>query len=129
MRRRQPQVSLVRAYDVDTRAEGCRVLVDRLWPRGLKKTDLALDQWCKEIAPSTELRRWFNHLPERWNEFKKRYRKELAANSAEVNKLLDLAREQPVTLVYAARDEEHNDAIVLRDYLLAKLRPKKSKKP
>lgn len=128
MPKRQPTISLVRAYEADTSINGYRVLVDRLWPRGLSKSELPLDEWLKSIAPSTELRRWFNHLPERWTEFKKRYRKELSENSEDVNKLLELAREKPLVLIYGARDEEHNHAIVLRDYLLTKLRPKKSKK-
>lgn len=130
MAKRLPNIAIVRAYDVDESVRGCRVLVDRLWPRGISKQDLHLDEWLKNIAPSTELRRWFNHLPERWSEFRNRYKKELAANAKDVDKLLTLAKQRPLTLIYGARDEQHNDAVVLQEVLVAKLRQKlKPKKP
>jgi uncharacterized protein YeaO (DUF488 family) len=132
MAKRLPNIAIVRAYDVDASVHGYRVLVDRLWPRGISKQELHLDEWLKDVAPSTELRRWFNHLPERWDEFQKRYKKELAANAEDVDKLLTLAKQRSLTLIYGARDEQHNDAVVLQEVLLAKLRrkpkPKKSAK-
>jgi uncharacterized protein YeaO (DUF488 family) len=93
------------------------VLVDRLWPRGLRKSDAAIDRWLKDIAPSTELRRWFGHDPSRWDEFQHRYRDELSAHAALLDELRELARAGAVTLVYAAKDERHNDAVVLYDML------------
>ena len=95
-----------------------RVLVDRLWPRGLRKADAAVDRWMKDIAPSTELRQWFDHDPERWQEFRRRYAKELKQHATAVDELRDLARHGTVTLVFGARDEEHNDAVALREVLL-----------
>ena len=109
---------LKRAYESPAPDDGMRILVDRLWPRGLRKDEAKLDEWMKDIAPSTELRRWFGHDPERWPEFQQRYRAELARHEEQLDNLRNLAREQTVTLVYGARDEEHNDAVVLRDVLL-----------
>jgi uncharacterized protein YeaO (DUF488 family) len=112
-----PRIALKRAYDPPSADDGVRVLVDRLWPRGLKKADARIDHWFKDLAPSTELRQWFAHDPERWEEFRRRYRAELAAQGERLAELRKLAREQPVTLIFAARDEAHNDAVVLRDEL------------
>lgn len=98
-----------------------RVLVDRLWPRGVKKDALALDAWLKDAAPSTELRKWFNHDPDKWDEFQQRYSAELDANPAAWEPLLQAAREGTITLVYSARDEEHNQAVALKTYLERKL--------
>ena len=109
-----------RAYDPAARSDGRRFLVERLWPRGVKKQDLELDAWLKDVAPSTELRRWFGHKPERWKEFKRRYTKELDASSQALQPILDASKTHPVTLLYSARDVEHNGAIVLRDYLAAR---------
>jgi uncharacterized protein YeaO (DUF488 family) len=111
-------VKLKRAYEAPSAADGTRVLVDRLWPRGIKKVDAKIDHWSKELAPSTELRKWFGHDPTRWQEFRKRYSVELRQHSDEINRLRDFARAGPITLVYAAHDEIHNDAVVLRDILL-----------
>ncbi|KAB0266527.1 DUF488 domain-containing protein [Microvirga brassicacearum] len=111
-------VKLKRAYEDPAPADGVRVLVDRLWPRGVKKEDAAIEQWAKDLAPSTDLRKWFGHDPARWDEFRKRYADELRRHPEEVGQLRDLARRGQVTLVYAARDELHNDAVVLRDFLL-----------
>lgn len=119
-----PRISIARAYDIDKDAGGYRVLVDRLWPRGISKKALPIDEWAKDVAPSTQLRRWFHHDPERWTEFKKRYGKELAENAEATKKLLAVAAKKHVTLIYGARDEEHNDAIVLRDFLTARLKRK-----
>ena len=107
-----------RAYEPPASSDGTRILVDRLWPRGVRKADAALDGWVKEIAPSTELRKWFGHDPERWPEFRRRYARELDSHADEIERLRALARKAPVTLVFGARDEEHNDAVVLRMVLL-----------
>lgn len=111
-------VQLKRAYLPASPEDGARVLVDRLWPRGVRKTDAAIDRWMKEVAPSTELRQWFAHDPSRWDEFQQRYRAELAHNADLVKELHAMAQKGRLTLVYAARDEVHNDAVVLRDILI-----------
>ncbi len=100
--------------------DGERVLVERLWPRGVSRASAAIDLWLKNVAPSAELRRWFAHEPKRWNEFQSRYRAELEANPEPVAQLLDLAARGNLTLVYAARDEPGNSAQVLQDYLQAR---------
>jgi uncharacterized protein YeaO (DUF488 family) len=111
-------VRLKRAYEHAAPDDGTRILVDRLWPRGLKKTEAGIDQWVKVLAPSTELRKWFGHDPSRWQEFRQRYRAELRAGSDQLEHLRTLARSGTITLVYGARDEEHNDAVVLREVIL-----------
>ena len=111
-------VLLKRAYEPPGPQDGARILVDRLWPRGLSKEAAALDQWMRDVAPSTETRKWFAHDPARWEEFCSRYRDELHRNRDLINELRDLARKGRITLVYAARDEIHNDAVVLRDLIL-----------
>ena len=113
-------VKLKRAYEPVDSKDGARVLVDRLWPRGVSKEDAALDQWMKEIAPSTELRKWFGHDPTRWEEFRGRYDKELHQNAELLSDLRSLAWQGPLTFVYSAHDESHNDAVVLRDVLLGR---------
>jgi Uncharacterized conserved protein len=112
------RLKLKRAYEAPAHGDGTRILVDRLWPRGLKKEPAALDHWFKEIAPSTELRKWFSHDPERWSEFRRRYARELQTHTEQLEEIRKLARRGTVTLVYSARDEEHNDAVVLHDVLL-----------
>lgn len=109
-------VKLRRAYEPPTEDDGYRVLVDRLWPRGLSKAKAKIDLWLKEIAPSTELRQWFGHDPEKWTEFKKRYRAELKNNPAWAE-LQALARQKELTLVYATKDQLHNEAVVLKQLL------------
>lgn len=109
-----------RAYDDPAPEDGTRVLVDRLWPRGVSKEEARLDDWLREVAPSDDLREWFDHDPERWPAFRRRYRAELDGNEA-VETLLSHAREGTLTLVYAASDREHNNAVVLRDYLEERL--------
>ncbi len=109
---------LKRAYEPADKDDGVRILVDRLWPRGVSKVKAALDDWMKDIAPSTELRQWFGHDPERWAEFQRRYRDELRQHSQQLEHLRSLARARTVTLVYSAHDEQHNDAVVLKDVLL-----------
>ncbi|MBS0171940.1 MAG: DUF488 domain-containing protein [Nitrospira sp.] len=113
---------LKRAYEPVAPDDGVRILVDRLWPRGLSKADAALGEWAKDIAPSTELRQWFRHDPERWPEFQRRYKAELHQHAEELDRIRALAKTQTVTLVYSAHDEGHNDAIVLRDVLLEGIR-------
>jgi uncharacterized protein YeaO (DUF488 family) len=111
---------LKRAYDKTDRADGFRVLVERLWPRGVTKERAALDLWLKEIAPSAELRKWYGHDPARWAEFQKRYRDELKDHTEAAQLLRKKGKEGTVTLVYGARDEEHNSARVLKAYLEAR---------
>lgn len=113
----ESDIHLKRAYESPSSSDGTRILVDRLWPRGVSKEKAAIDQWMKEIAPSTELRRWFRHDPKRWSEFRRRYRIELSHHEELLSQLRAMARKGPLTLVYAARDEEHNEAIVLREAL------------
>lgn len=112
-------VKLKRVYDPASRNDGYRVLVERLWPRGLRKEDLPLGAWVKEVAPSTELRKWFGHDPERWPEFKKRYRKELEEGlaSERLRELAARAVHHTVTLVFSSHDTEHNNAVVLKEEL------------
>lgn len=110
-------LSLKRAYEDAESADGYRILVDRLWPRGVSKEEARIDLWLKEIAPSTELRKWFGHDPGKWKEFQKRYFRELDEHADAVKKIEEQLREGHVTLVYGARDEEHNDAVALREYL------------
>lgn len=110
-------MKIKRVYEEPSKSDGKRILVDRLWPRGLTKEKAAVDMWLKEIAPSTDLRKWFGHDPAKWNEFQKRYIKELDANPEPVNTIKELAKKGTVTLIYGARDEEYNDAVVLRGYL------------
>lgn len=111
-----------RAYEPAAPDDGVRILVDRLWPRGVSKAEAALDDWMKDIAPSTELRQWFGHDPARWAEFQRRYKAELRQHGRELDRIRALAKTQTVTLVYSAHDEEHNDAVVLKEALLAEAR-------
>jgi len=113
-------VKLKRAYEPPTADDGTRILIDRLWPRGVTKERAAIDQWMKDISPSTELRKWFGHDPARWDEFRRRYAKEVHQHAELLDQLRSLAREGPITLVYSARDEKHNDAIELRELILGK---------
>lgn len=112
-------ISLKRAYETAAKTDGLRILVERLWPRGVTKERAAIDHWLKEIAPSSELRRWYNHEPERWPEFQKRYTAELDANPDVVKQLTGLCAKGPVTFVFAARDTERNGAVALKAYLEA----------
>jgi uncharacterized protein YeaO (DUF488 family) len=114
-------VRLKRAYETPDREDGRRILVDRLWPRGLSKADAAIDEWLKDLAPSTELRKWFGHDPDRWGEFRRRYTAEIHGHAELLAHLRELVRQGPVTLIYSAHDEVHNDAIVLRDVLLGQV--------
>lgn len=120
-------VQLKRAYEPPADDDGFRVLVDRLWPRGVSKEHAALDLWMKEVAPSTELRKWFGHDPARWDEFRCRYAEELHQNAELLSQLRSLGRKGALTLVYSAHDEVHNDAVVLRDVILGRPIHKTSK--
>ena len=115
------RIKLRRAYDPAERTDGVRILVDRLWPRGLSRDDACIDQWVKDLAPSNELRKWFGHDPARWDEFRDRYAVELNRHSDQMKELRELARKGPITLVYSAHDEVHNNAVVLRDFILGKI--------
>jgi uncharacterized protein YeaO (DUF488 family) len=115
-------VRLKRAYEAAEPTDGIRILVDRLWPRGVSKDEAAVDQWVKDVAPSTELRKWFGHDPGRWDEFRKRYVAELEQHPDQIKELRELVRKGPVTLVYSAHDEAHNDAVVLRDFILGRVK-------
>jgi uncharacterized protein YeaO (DUF488 family) len=110
-------IHLKRAYEEPSKEDGVRILVERLWPRGLTKERAAVDLWLKDVAPSPELRKWFGHDPDRWEQFQERYRRELREKKDAVRLLRQKAKEGPVTLVYAARDEEHNGALVLKRLL------------
>ncbi|MGA2796948.1 MAG: DUF488 domain-containing protein [Thermoguttaceae bacterium] len=110
-------IALKRVYEAPSRKDGLRVLVERLWPRGLSKKDAKVDLWLKEIAPTTELRKWFGHDPERWKQFQKRYATELGQKKDLVGLLKQMGKEGKVTLVYAARDEQCNGAVVLKQFL------------
>lgn len=110
-------IHLKRIYDPIEDRDGYRVLVDRLWPRGVSKRDAAIDLWLKEAAPSTALRQWFNHESEKWNEFKVGYFAELDDHRPILQQLLKAANEGNVTLIYSSRDKEHNQAVALREYL------------
>lgn len=109
-------IKIKRVYEARDPGDGKRILIDRLWPRGLTKEKASVDLWLKEIAPSAELRKWFGHDPEKWEEFKTKYRAELRENNAQVQHLKDELENGNVTLVYGAKDEEHNDAVVIQEY-------------
>jgi uncharacterized protein YeaO (DUF488 family) len=111
------ELRIKRIYECPDKADGTRVLVDRVWPRGMTKERAAVDLWLKEIAPSPALRKWFGHDPQRWTEFQSRYRAELDRNTAVVGQLLDLAMKGKVTLLYAAHDVAHNHAVALSEYM------------
>jgi uncharacterized protein YeaO (DUF488 family) len=121
-------VKLKRAYEPPAAADGSRILIDRLWPRGVKKADAAIDQWMKDLSPSTRLRKWFGHERARWQEFRGRYAREVHEHPDRLNELRALARQGRITLVYSASDEVHNDAVALRDLLLGRRANRKVKR-
>lgn len=112
------KLRIKRAYEPASPEDGARFLVDRLWPRGVRKETLLLTGWLKEVAPSDALRGWFGHAPERWEEFRRRYQQELKSHRSVLQPLRDALNRGPVTLVYSAHDEAHNQAVVLREFLL-----------
>ena len=113
-------IALKRAYDPASRADGTRFLVERLWPRGVPKESLKITAWLKDVAPSTELRKWFSHDPDKWTEFRRRYRRELDSHPEAWEPIIAAARRGQVTLVYSSRDTEHNNAVALQEYLAKK---------
>lgn len=110
-------VSLKRVYEKPTKADGCRILVERLWPRGLSKQDAKVDLWAKDAAPSSELRRWFDHRPERWVEFKRRYFSELRVRDEALEAIRERLGAGAVTFVFASRESRYNNAVALKEYL------------
>lgn len=111
-------IQIKRAYDEPSKDDGARVLVDRMWPRGISKEDLNYDKWLKGLAPSNDLRKWYDHDADKFEEFSKRYKKELEDHQEQVDKLISLHKDHSkLTLIYAAKDEEHNNAAVLKEYL------------
>ena len=122
-------IALKRAYDPVSRSDGIRFLVERLWPRGIAKTDLTIDEWLKDVAPSTELRKWFGHDPDKWDEFRRSYFRELDSRPEEWKPIVSAARRGgTVTLVYSSHDIQHNNAVALRDYLHVKARRSRAAK-
>ena len=115
-------LKLKRAYELVSKNDGMRFLVERLWPRGVSKTKLHLDAWMKDVGPTTELRRWFSHDPEKWSRFRARYFRELDSRPESWRPILSAARGHAVTLIYSSHDEEHNNAVALKEYLQAKQR-------
>ncbi|MCC6484072.1 MAG: DUF488 domain-containing protein [Armatimonadetes bacterium] len=113
-------IKLKRAYETAELTDGYRVLVERLWPRGITKEEAALNLWLKDVAPTPELRKWFNHDPAKWEEFRARYRGELQANQAPVEQLTKLVQNGDVTFVYGAKDTQHNAAVVLKEFVEAR---------
>ena len=110
-------IKIKRAYEAAEQADGMRILVDRLWPRGISKAKIKIDRWEKEIAPSDALRKWFGHEPERWTQFKRKYKAELKGQKKALQELRALGRKHTVTLLYGAKDELRNQAVVLREVL------------
>jgi len=110
-------IKIKRIYEPASKADGYRVLVDRLWPRGIKKENARVDKWLKDIAPTTGLRKWFNHEPEKWKQFITRYRKEISSSDAMKELKADLREHKTVTLLFGAKDEEHNQAQALLEFL------------
>ena len=115
-------IKLKRAYEPVSRRDGVRFLVERLWPRGVSKETLEIDEWLKDAGPSTELRKWFSHDPDKWDEFRRRYRRELDARPEAWQPIVAAARRRAVTLIYSSHDTEHNNAVALREYLQPKVR-------
>jgi uncharacterized protein YeaO (DUF488 family) len=120
---RRATIRLKRAYEEPSEGDGTRILVERLWPRGVSKGEAAIDLWLKEVAPSTELRKWYGQDPDKWEEFRKRYRAELDVKAEVLDDLKRKIGEGPVTFVFAAKDEAHNSAVVLKEYLERGPRP------
>jgi uncharacterized protein YeaO (DUF488 family) len=115
-------IEVKRAYEPPARSDGYRVLVDRIWPRGVTKDELEVDIWLKDVAPSTALRKWFGHDPKKWDEFRRRYARELEPHAAALRQLVDRAKSGRVTLVFGAKDTEHNNAVALKEQLERRLK-------
>jgi uncharacterized protein YeaO (DUF488 family) len=121
-------ITLKRAYDPVSRTDGTRFLVERLWPRGVSKTDLRIDAWLKDAGPSTELRKWFSHDPDKWADFRRRYFRELDSRPEAWQPIVSAARRGTVTLVYSSHDTHHNNAVALQQYVQTKSRPSTTSK-
>lgn len=121
MKAKPSRLAIKRVYEPPAAADGRRFLVERLWPRGVKKTALQLDAWLRDVAPSTTLRQWFSHDPARWEEFQRRYATELEANREAWQPILTAAKTRQVTLLFSSRDTEHNNVVALRSFLIARL--------
>ena len=119
-------ISLKRAYERASASDGCRILVERLWPRGVSRDSARIDLWARDVAPSTELRRWFDHDPDRWPQFKKRYFEELRARGEALELVLERVRRGPVTFVFGSREERFNNAVALREFVRRRVRPRRS---
>jgi len=119
-------IKLKRVYDPVTDDDGTRFLVEQLWPRGIKKSDLQMQAWLKDVAPSSSLRQWFSHDPKKWNDFRERYFRELGSNVRALEPLVAAAKQGTVTLLYSSRDTEHNNAVALRDYIEGQSRKSRS---
>lgn len=119
-------LKLKRVYETESRSDGTRLLVERLWPRGVSKATLRIDSWLKDVGPSTKLRQWFNHDPDRWPTFRTRYFRELDSRPEVWRPIVSAARRGTVTLVYSSRDTDHNNAVALKEYLQSKIRRAKS---
>ena len=115
-------LKIKRIYDEPSKTDGIRILVDRLWARGESKEEARLDYWMKDIAPDTDLRKWFNHEPEKFKEFSKKYKEELASKNEDIEKIITLLKTHNVTLIYAAKNPEINHALVLKDYIETKIK-------
>jgi uncharacterized protein YeaO (DUF488 family) len=115
----EARIRVKRVYDEPSGDDGFRVLVDRLWPRGMKREDVRVDLWLPDVAPSTALRKWFSHDPSKWEKFKRRYFVELNGKREVIKRLVEIAREETLTLLFSARDVEHNQAVALREYLVS----------
>jgi uncharacterized protein YeaO (DUF488 family) len=116
-------IRVKRAYEKPRKTDGFRVLTDRIWPRGVRREDLQLDEWLKDLAPSTKLRQWFSHDPDKWDEFRRRYFRELQAHPDEIRRLRARAQRGPVTIVFGSRQERFNNAVALQEYLRHPGRP------
>ena len=115
-------ISIKRTYDNASKSDGTRFLVDRLWPRGIKKEDLNIEDWLKEVAPSNELRKWYHRDPQKWEDFRRKYTDELEDNPDSWKPLLAAARKDDITLLYSSKDEDHNNAVVLKEFLEDRLK-------
>jgi uncharacterized protein YeaO (DUF488 family) len=111
------EIQLKRAYDKPSSGDGYRILIDRIWPRGISKDELKIDEWLKDIAPSTDLRKWFGHEPVKWDDFKKRYFKELKQKKELTKKITEKMKNHNITFIYSAKDREHNNAVALKEYI------------
>lgn len=121
-------IKIKRVYEQPSRDDGRRILIDRLWPRGIKKEDARIDEWLKEVAPSNELRKWFDHDPDKWGEFKKRFFTELKGRQDMVDGILSSARKGTVTLLFASKEERFNNAVALKEYIVSRMNAKERKK-